>query len=136
MIKTKEILLGLVVGFIAYYLYVTIIGGVVAYLPINYQNLTEGMSKEQARFAIEAYFVVEGFLAALVMALIVYVVRLIFKFKASKLFIKLSMVSFLATYIIPFYGSVGILLQWHFFFGIVIPALLLWFSLIAPVTKD
>jgi len=128
MIKTKEILLGLFVGFTAYYIYIITIGMLAAYLPVNYQKMTEGLTNENAILIIQTYHVFLDILAASVMAIAAYIFMRVFKLKASKLFLIISLVVFILSYLLIFYETIDLLLNNFFSINAVIPIIFLWFS--------
>ena len=127
--KVKAILLGLFVGFVASYINVVTSGFVAAYMPMNFVEMTEGMSQKYTNLIIQAFLIFVGFLAALPMAIAGYIFMLTFKLNADKLFLIIS---------------VGVLLGCHLYisyktpltiFSIIstaVPCILLWFALSAP----
>lgn len=130
--RAKEVSLGLVVGTAAFFIYVAMYGIVAAYIPINYQKMTEGMAQEKAVLFIQAYQVFESFIAALPMAVAAYIFMFIFKFKASALFLISSLAVLLGSYFYAIYETDRAALNISFAFGVAMPCMLLWFSLSAP----
>jgi len=129
MVKTKEILLGLVVGIVAYYMYVFCIGFVVAYLPADFQKITEGMTKEKGVLMLKARIVLEEFLAALPMAITAFVFMQVTKLKASKFFVVMSVLTFMVSSMTLFFETFENLLNTFFMVGVIIPSVLLWLAL-------
>ena len=135
--QVKVILLGFFVGLIAFYINIVSIGFVGAYMPITLVEITEGMTQKNIKLLIEAYFIFETFLAALPMAIAGYIFMLVFKLKADKLFLTVSVGVLLIChlYILYLYKLIKITFNIFLIIDILVlavPCILLWFALIAP----
>ena len=85
--KIKDILIGAIVGSAAYFVYVASLGFIVGYLPINYQTISFGLSKENAFIMLKLAVVLETFLATFPMAILVYIFLRVAKLETTILFV-------------------------------------------------
>ena len=95
--KIKDILIGAIVGCVAYFIYVPSLGFIIGYLPINYQKITFGLPKENAIIILKLALVLETFLATLPMAILVYIFLRLFKLEATILFVISVLTAFLCS---------------------------------------
>ena len=129
--KIKEIVLGLIVGYVAFLIYV-ISYGYTAYLPISYQKLTDGMEKETAVLLIRVGLTIETLLAALPMAIAAYVFMKVLKLKANTLFLLSSISVLLGQYFYSSFVDGYPAFNMIVIMSVLIPCIVLWFSLSAP----
>ena len=133
--KSKCILLGLVVGAIAYVIKVIAWVKISAYLP-KHPKITHEMTEaeiEKITITIQFFSIFEHLVAASVMAIIVYFLVSICKIKTSALFVITSISTLLCIYFFNVINSFGSdVFTWVFIPGILLSCIMLGFSLVAP----